>query len=102
MIKFNSEDLEAKIYRKSWFQLQKIKTRYPFVNICLELSSEVLDNFTCLKLFKGENLKAVEFKNIQFETRENGKFTVKNKEILMSLSEYIEQSYMILVKINNA
>ena len=66
MIKFNSEDLGNQIYRKSWFQLQKIKTRYPFINICIELNSEVLDNPKCIKLFKAENLKAVEFKNIHF------------------------------------
>ena len=102
-IKFSVDNLSQTRYKKSWIELQKYKTKYPFVKIIIDVNLEILKNSDCLRLFKAENLIGVEFRGMEWSRREdNGKYRLVNKELLVYMAEFLEMNYMVLVQVEEA
>lgn len=98
IIKFNVLDLGPTTYKKTWLQLQKLKTRYPFVNIFIEVDEEALDSKELLRLFLAENLIGISILGLKFE-KSGKKMKAVDKSYLAKISKFIEQDYLVMMEI---
>ena len=103
LIKFSLLDLSPKSYKKSWLQLQKLKTRYPFVRLILDVDERTLENPKIMRLFGAENLAGFHFQDIEFKPKrmKRNQFSIKNRVLLMHLLDSLEKGYLVIIDIKS-
>lgn len=92
IILISKSDLLVTNFKKTWFQLQKLKTKYPFINIMLELDTEVMQSSPndsesdssrqsspIFRLFKAENIFGVFVNCLKWERKQLGEIECKSK-----------------------
>jgi hypothetical protein len=102
IIKMSLLDLSKENYRRTRLQMQKLKTRYPFIQLILDVDEQILTNPDLMKLFTAENICGFNFFGVNFiRKKSTGKFTVVNKDVLKFVIDFIEKNYLIIFDIDD-